>query len=116
MPLAQRDAALDAALLAEFDAVLRAELTADERTMLDGVTVTPRFDVVVEGDELLLRLTYYGGSTWIGWDGTRDDAFDVVRGMARAAAGNLSGDHWQQFDGWRSSPYAGGADADHPDR
>ncbi len=54
--------------------MIRTHLTDEELPWLEDIRNPPRFDAVVLGDEKLLRLSFYGGETSIGWDGSDEEA------------------------------------------
>lgn len=100
--LADVDPALATSLLELFEVTLRSRLSEDERSTLDAIRTPARLHVAHVGDAAAIRLTFFGGTTWVGWDGTNDDARTQVRELALSAAANVSIDHWINGDGWRS--------------
>ncbi|MFN7148474.1 MAG: hypothetical protein ACK4V6_03245 [Microthrixaceae bacterium] len=96
------DPGLAASLLELFEMTLRACLSEDERSALDAIPTPARLHAAHVGDAAAIGLTFFGGTSWVGWDGTEDDARSEVRELARSAAANVSGDHWINGDGWRS--------------
>jgi hypothetical protein len=100
--LADVDPALAASLLELFEVTMRDALSEDEVGTLESIRTPARLDVARVGNAAAIRLTYFGGTTWVGWDGTDDDARSQVRELARSAAANVSGDHWINGDRWRS--------------
>lgn len=102
VPFSDVDPALATSLLQLFQATVRDLLSEDERSALDTIRTPARLDVARVGDSAAIKLTFFGGQTWLEWDGTDDDARSLVRGLAESAAGNVSGDFWIQGEGWRS--------------
>jgi hypothetical protein len=100
--LSDVDPALAAALLELFEVTLRGSLNEEERSYLDSIRTPPRLDIARVGATAAIRLTFFGGDAWRGWDGSDDDARSSVRDLAESAAANVSGDFWIQGDGWRS--------------
>lgn len=101
MPFSDVDAGLAASLLDLFQVTLRECLADEERSALESIRTPPRLDVGRVGGDAAIKLTFFGGQTWVGWDGTSDDARAQVRGLAESAASNVSGDFWINGDGWR---------------
>ena len=96
-----------AQLVDQFLAIIRAPLTAEEREYTDRYA-TPRIDVGSEPDgERLLRLSFAGAETLMGWDGTQDEASSLVAGVAANAAISSSADYWLA-EGWRTRTTFGG--------
>lgn len=102
------DPDLATSLLELFEVTVHDALTEDERGAFHAIRTPARLDVARVGDAAAIRLTFFGGTTWVGWDGTDDDARSQVRELARSAAANVSGDHWIDGDGWRSRTESGG--------
>jgi hypothetical protein len=100
--LADVDPVLAASLLELFEVTVRSSISEDGVGALESIRTPARLDIARVGDAAAIRLTFFGGTTWVGWDGTDDDARSQVRELARSAAANVSGDHWINGDGWRS--------------
>jgi hypothetical protein len=62
----------------------------------------PRFEVATLDGDQVLQLRWFGGVTSVGWDGSAQDARELVTGLADTAAASISGDFWIQGDGWRA--------------
>ena len=102
VPFSDVDTALAAALLELFHTTVRDLLDEDERSTFDDSRTPARLDVARVGADAAVKLTFFGGQTWLGWDGTDDGARSLVREMAALAAANVPGDFWINGDGWRS--------------
>lgn len=102
MALSDVDPALATSLLGLFEETLRNSLSDDERSYLETIRTPARLDVARVEGTAAIKLTFFGGNTWLGWDGTDDDARSLVRDLAEAAAANVSSDFWVQGEGWRS--------------
>ena len=80
-PLSTVDPALAAQLVDQFLEFVRAPLTVEECEYTDR-NATPRIDVGTEPDgERLLRISFAGAATLMGWDGTQDEASSLVAGL-----------------------------------
>ena len=101
-PFSEFDPVLAASLLDLFQVTMREHLSDEELGALESIRTPPRLDVGRVGDANALKLTFFGGQTWMGWDGTSDDARVLVRELAELAAASVSGDVWISGDGWRS--------------
>ncbi len=102
VPFSEFDPALAASLLDLFHFTMRECLGDEERSALESIRTPPRLDVGRVGGAAAIKLTFFGGTTWVGWDGTSEDARTQVRGLAEMAAANVSGDFWINGEGWRS--------------
>lgn len=102
VPFSDVDPGLAASLLDLFQATLRERLGAEEPGAQESTRTAPRLDVCRAGDAAAIKLTFFGGETWVQWDGTDDDARAQVQDLAAMAAANVSGDFWINGEGWRS--------------
>lgn len=100
---AELDEQLAASLIDVFWAELRARLDPGELTHLESIRTPPVLERVLWDGRDALRLTFFGGESLSAWDGSSNDAREVVRDFAESAAGSVSGDHWIQGDGWRAA-------------
>jgi hypothetical protein len=107
VPFSDVDPGLAASLLDLFQATLREFLEDEERGALESIRTAPRIEVCRVGDAAAIKLTFFGGQTWVQWDGTDDDARAQVRDLADMAAANVSGDFWINGEGWRSRTESG---------
>lgn len=96
------DSDLATSLLELFEATVHDTLSEDERSALNTIRTPARLHIAHVGDAAAIRLTFFGGTSWVAWDGTDHEARVLVRELARSAADNVSGDHWINGDGWRS--------------
>ena len=109
-PLSTVDPALAVRLVDQFLEIVRAPLTVEERVYTDRYA-TPRIDVGTEPDgERLLRISFAGAATLMGWDGTQDEASSLVASVAANAASSSSADYWLA-EGWRTRTTFGGDEA-----
>lgn len=106
--LSEVDPALATSLLELFEVTLRDSLSEEERSHFDTIRTPASLDVARVGETAAIRLTFFGGHTWLGWDGSDDDARSLVRDLAESAAANVSSDFWIQGEGWRSRTEPGG--------
>lgn len=102
MALSDVDPALATSLLELFEGTLRNSLSEGERNYLETIRAPARLDVARVEGTAAIKLTFFGGHTWLGWDGTDDDARSLVQDLAEAAAANVSSDFWVQGEGWLS--------------
>lgn len=109
VPLEVEEPVLAARLVDQFRSELRTHLTDDELEFLDSLVDEPRLDVALLDGTRALRITYFGGHSSIGWDGTADDALGIVTELAESFAGSISSHHWHHAEGWRS--WQNGADS-----
>jgi hypothetical protein len=96
------DPALAKSLLELFEATLWDSLDEEESSYLETIRTPARLDIARVGETAGIKLSFFGGHTWLGWDGTEDDARSLVRDLAKSAAAKVSGDFWIQGEGWRS--------------
>lgn len=108
-PLDVTEPVLAPRLMDQFRSQLRTHLTGDELEFLDSLADEPRLDVAVLDGAQVLQMTYFGGQSSTRWDGTAEDAEDIVGGMADWFAGSISSHHWHHAEGWRS--WRDGADS-----
>lgn len=100
--LSDVDPALARSLLELFEVTLQDSLSEEERRYLGTIRTAARLDVARVGTAAAIKLTFFGGHTWLEWDGSDDDARSSVRDLAESAAAKVSGDFWIQGEGWRS--------------
>jgi hypothetical protein len=94
------DLNLASALAAAFWAGVRGFLKPEELQFLDGLSL-PRVSAERDDDgDLVLVLNYYGNTTTIGWDGSPEDATEIVSGLCETAAYSISEGYWSS-GGWR---------------
>jgi hypothetical protein len=114
-PLSKLNDALAAQLVGQYLEVLDRELSDNERAYAKSFPA-PLIEVGTEpGGECLLRISFGGGMTCVGWDGGEDDAVAVVNDLAINPAENASGDYWLD-GGWRSQTTFTGTDSENQPR
>jgi hypothetical protein len=60
-----------------------------------------RVAVETDDDGPVLVIALLGTTTWIGFDGSNEDALALVDDVAKNRAYNLEGDRWIHGEGWR---------------
>jgi hypothetical protein len=85
-------------LAKRFTAAVRAALEPAEAAFLDD-TGPPMITSVILNGTLHLAIALYGERTLIEWDGTEDDALQIVDDCVESAAANISDGYWMT-GGW----------------
>ena len=88
------------ALAAALRKQVQPELEGRELHALEGLNA-PVFEVESDGGEVLLSIAFAGSKTTTEWDGSPEEAFELVRQNALSFAYSVSDIYWMS-GGWRT--------------